>query len=147
MKQGEIKLANKAFSRGQQADTGFVNAWVGQAIIAERIGQSDEAMDLFRHCTQLEFRTESAVGYAYWVCNILSNPENLKDPRYKYAIENMHAVPVALDSINWYDMFTLANIFRHKCRCLQVLWCSRCGRNFRITIIFRIPELSSIINE
>ncbi|CAD7078460.1 unnamed protein product [Hermetia illucens] len=102
LKQGEIKLANKAFSRGQQADTGFVNAWVGQAIIAERIGQSDEAMDLFRHCTQLEFRTESAVGYAYWVCNILSNPENLKDPRYKYAIENMHAVPVALDSINWY---------------------------------------------
>lgn len=45
--QGNIKLANKSFSRAQQCDTSFLNAWIGQAIIAELIGEKDEAMDLF----------------------------------------------------------------------------------------------------
>lgn len=99
--QGNIKLANKAYGRAQQTDPSSINAWIGQAILAETLAQGDEAMDLFRHCTQLGFNKESAIGYTHWVCSILENPENLKDQKYRYAIENMHAVPVALDSMNW----------------------------------------------
>lgn len=99
--QNNIKLANKAYGRAQQTDPSSINAWVGQAILAEVLGQGDEAMDLFRHCTQLGFNKESAVGYTHWVCSILENSDYLKDHKYRYAIENMHAVAVALDSMNW----------------------------------------------
>ena len=69
---GPLGLANKAFGRAQQCDTTFMNAWIGQAMIAERVGQMDEAMDLFRHCTQLGYHREAALGYAHWVCSIVN---------------------------------------------------------------------------
>lgn len=102
LSQSQIILANKAFSRAQQADTGFINAWTGQAYIAERVGQNDEAMDLFKHCTSLGYTPESAVGFTHWVCQVLQNDDYMKDSRFRYAIEHMHAVPLALDSIGWY---------------------------------------------
>lgn len=74
--QDNIKLANKAYGRAQQTDPSSINAWAGQAILAEVLGQGDEAMDLFRHCTQLGFNKESAVGYTHWVCSILENSDN-----------------------------------------------------------------------
>lgn len=98
----DIKLANKAFGMAQQSDPNYINAWAGQAYIAELVDEKDEALDLYRHCTQLGFHPESAIGYAHWVCSIISNPKNLEDPKYKYYIENMHAVPVALDEMFWY---------------------------------------------
>lgn len=102
LSQGEIKLANKAFSRSQQSDTSYENAWTGQACIAERIGESVEAMDLFKHCTSLGFSKESALGFTHWVCSVLDNAKFMSDPKFKYFIEQMHAVPLALDSIEWY---------------------------------------------
>lgn len=98
----EIKLANKAFSRAQQSDTSFLNAWIGQAFIAYLIGEHDEAMDLFRHCTQLGYHHESAVGYSNFVCSVLNNPDYASNPKYEYAIDKMHAIPLALDNINWH---------------------------------------------
>ncbi|CAO1345988.1 unnamed protein product [Diamesa serratosioi] len=100
--EGNVSLANKAFSRAQQTDTTFINAWIGQATIAEMIGDRDEAMDLFRHCTQLGFHMESSIGYSNFVCSVLNVDDYSQDPKYEYAIDKMHAIPLALDSINWH---------------------------------------------
>lgn len=99
---GDIKLANKAFSRAQQSDTSFLNAWIGQAWIAELIGENDEAMDLFRHCTQLGYHHESSSGYSNFVCSVLNKPDYASNPKYEYAIDRMHAIPLALDNIKWH---------------------------------------------
>lgn len=103
--QGDIKLANKAFSRAQQSGTNFMNAWIGQGIIAEMIGDKDEAMDLFRHCTQLGFHHESSIAYSNYVCSVLNEPDYTKIPKYEYAIDRMYAVPLALDGINWHTLW------------------------------------------
>ena len=100
--QGNIKLANKAFGRAQQSETNFLNAWIGQAFIAELIGEKDEAMDLFRHCTQLGFHSDAALGYANFVCSVLNEEDYAKLPKYEYAIDTMHGKTLALDSIDWY---------------------------------------------
>ena len=102
LSQHQIKLANKAFGRAQQANTSFVNAWIGQACIAEVIGEADEAMDLFKHCTSLEYQPESAIGFTHWICTALNNETYQQNERFRYAIEHMFGVPLALDSINWY---------------------------------------------
>lgn len=101
---GDIKLANKAFGRAQQSDTTFLNAWIGQGIIAELIGERDEAMDLFRHCTQLGFHKESSIGYPNYVCSVLDEPDYASIAKYEYAIDKMFAVPLALDNINWHTL-------------------------------------------
>lgn len=61
--------------------------------------EHEDAMDLFRHSTQLGFHQESALGYGHWVCQTL-----LQAPPHAviYAIHNMHAVPVALDALTCY---------------------------------------------
>ena len=99
---GQTTLANKAFGRSQQTDTTFINAWIGQAMIAEQIGQGEEAMDLFRHSTQLAYHPESSIGYPHWVCSVLDEKDYTTDKKLLYAIEHMNAVAVALDSINWH---------------------------------------------
>lgn len=100
--QGSIGLANKAFGRAQQTDTTCINAWIGQASIAEQMGHAEEAMDLFRHCTQLGYHPESALSYAHWVCSVLSEEDYSKNKRNQFAIENMHALPLSHDSIQWH---------------------------------------------
>uniref|UniRef100_A0A1A9WAC9 Tetratricopeptide repeat protein 37 n=1 Tax=Glossina brevipalpis TaxID=37001 RepID=A0A1A9WAC9_9MUSC len=102
LKLREIKLANQAFQRAQQSSPIYPNAWIGQAMIAETINEEEEALDLFRHCQQFEFHSESALGYAHWVCNILCDPDICQLPHYKHAINNMYADVMALDAINWY---------------------------------------------
>ncbi|XP_040154801.1 tetratricopeptide repeat protein 37 [Anopheles arabiensis] len=99
---GPLGLANKAFGRAQQCDTTFMNAWIGQAMIAERVGQMDEAMDLFRHCTQLGYHREAALGYAHWVCSIVNEDNYHENERYRFAIDAMAALPVAHDAIGWH---------------------------------------------
>lgn len=104
LSQGDIKLANKAFGRAQQSDTTFLNAWIGQGIIADMIGDRDEAMDLFRHCTQLGFHTESSIGYPNFVCSVLNEPDYASVAKYEYAIDKMYAITLALDNINWHTL-------------------------------------------
>lgn len=99
---GDIKLANQAFGRAQQSDTGYINAWTGQACIAEIIGQQDEAMDLFKHCTTLGYTLESAIGFTHWVCTVLNDEKLRKDLRFNYALETLYGASMALDSITWY---------------------------------------------
>ncbi|XP_046621256.1 tetratricopeptide repeat protein 37 isoform X3 [Neodiprion virginianus] len=98
---GDPYRANEAFSRAQRVDPGYNNSWIGQALIAEKMTRK-EAMDLFRHTTQLGYHNQAALGYTHWVLTTLLNSEAKKDPLYIYTIENMHAVSVAMDGINWY---------------------------------------------
>uniref|UniRef100_A0A182MW67 Tetratricopeptide repeat protein 37 n=1 Tax=Anopheles culicifacies TaxID=139723 RepID=A0A182MW67_9DIPT len=99
---GPLGLANKAFGRAQQCDTTFMQAWIGQAMIAERVGQMDEAMDLFRHCTQLGYHRETTLGYAHWVCSIVNEDNYSETERYRFAIDTMAALPIAHDGIVWH---------------------------------------------
>ncbi|XP_011689404.1 PREDICTED: tetratricopeptide repeat protein 37 [Wasmannia auropunctata] len=98
---GDIYKANEAFSRAQRADPNYVNSWIGQGLIADKT-QRKEAMDLFRHSTQLSYHNQAALGYAHWVLTILLNPAMKKDPLLVYVIENMHAIPAAADVLTWY---------------------------------------------
>ncbi|KAJ8909617.1 hypothetical protein NQ315_004979 [Exocentrus adspersus] len=93
-----IKLANKAFSQGQRSDPNYVNSWIGQALIAEKMGH-EEAMDLFRHSTQLGQQQQGSLGYGHWVCQTLLTAS---DDVNIYSVHNMHAVPVACDVLTWY---------------------------------------------
>ncbi|KAK9737501.1 Tetratricopeptide repeat [Popillia japonica] len=94
----EDRLANKAFAQAQRVDPTYVNSWVGQAFVAEQLSP-DDAMDLFRHSTQLTVHSQSAIGYGYWVCKTIleAAPHSVI-----YSIHNMHAVPVACDALTWY---------------------------------------------
>ncbi|XP_075166256.1 tetratricopeptide repeat protein 37 isoform X2 [Haematobia irritans] len=104
LKLNEIKIANQAFQRAQQSSPVYGNAWIGQAMIAECINVEEEAVDLFRHCQQFDYHPESSLGYAHWICHILSDKEKCKLPHYKHAIESMYADVVAFDAINWYTI-------------------------------------------
>ncbi|KAK2552919.1 Tetratricopeptide repeat protein 37 [Acropora cervicornis] len=78
LKHGKIELAHEAFKNSQALDPSYGAAWTGQATIAEIIG-SEEAMDLFRHTTELGSHREGNIGYAHWVCSSLlpdKSPEN-----------------------------------------------------------------------
>lgn len=98
---GDFYKANEAFSWAQRADPAYVNSWIGQGIIAEKLARK-EAMDLFRHATQLGYHNQGALGYCHWVLTTLLDPEAKKDDLYVYSIENMHAISVALDEIARY---------------------------------------------
>ena len=45
-------MANLAFNAAQCTDPSYVEAWIGQATIAEMFAH-DEAMDLYRHSNEL----------------------------------------------------------------------------------------------
>ena len=49
-----FQQAHEAFKVAQSLDPAYVASWIGQALIAETVGHSD-AMDLFRHTTELGF--------------------------------------------------------------------------------------------
>ncbi|XP_017839970.1 tetratricopeptide repeat protein 37 [Drosophila busckii] len=102
IKVGNIRLANEAFKRAQQSSPIYANAWIGQALVAETIGEQEEAFDLFRHCQQFDYHPEAALGFAHWVCYVLSDPQLRSKPHNKHAIDHMHADIYALDAINWY---------------------------------------------
>ncbi|BFG04386.1 tetratricopeptide repeat protein 37 [Drosophila madeirensis] len=102
IKANDIRLANEAFKRAQQSSPIYANAWIGQAMVAELIGDQEEAFDLFRHCQQFDYHPEAALGFAYWVCEVLSDPIARAKPHNRHAIGHMYADVYALDAINWY---------------------------------------------
>jgi tetratricopeptide (TPR) repeat protein len=54
LRQGNKELAHQAFAQAQAHDPSLSRAWVGQALVAESIG--DEVTDdLFRHTVELSF--------------------------------------------------------------------------------------------
>ncbi|KAI5637937.1 tetratricopeptide repeat domain-containing protein [Phthorimaea operculella] len=98
------KMANYCFWRGQSTLPSYPQSWIGQALIAEQI-REEEAMDLFRHACRLGYHPESALGYADWVCRTLKNQNYPEDPESKYVIEGLHAIPYAMDLMEWLCTF------------------------------------------
>ena len=69
--QNRLDLANKAFKEAQNQDPTYIQAWIGQALLAETAGVDNEAIDLFRHCNFLGNALESAIGFGHWICKTL----------------------------------------------------------------------------
>lgn len=99
-----FKLANYCFWRGQSTLPSYPQSWIGQGLIAEEI-REEEAMDLFRHASRLGYHPESALGYADWICRTLRNHNYKEDSYLKYVIEDLYAIPYAMDLVEWYLNF------------------------------------------
>uniref|UniRef100_A0A3Q2QUL0 SKI3 subunit of superkiller complex n=1 Tax=Fundulus heteroclitus TaxID=8078 RepID=A0A3Q2QUL0_FUNHE len=94
LKKDNIELAHEAFKIAQSLEPLYVNCWIGQALIAERVGSYD-TMDLFRHTTELSTHMEGVKGYAYWVCCTLLDKSNRDSELYRYNIVQMNATSAA----------------------------------------------------
>ncbi|GBP57008.1 Tetratricopeptide repeat protein 37 [Eumeta japonica] len=117
LKLEQYKLANYCFWRGQSTLPSYPHSWIGQALIAEVL-REEEAMDLFRHASRLGYHRESALGYADWVCRTLKKGY-MDDPEMRYVIDGLHAVPYAIDLMEWYSNFEADNIYA--CTILGIL--------------------------
>ncbi|XP_048359260.1 tetratricopeptide repeat protein 37 [Sphaerodactylus townsendi] len=98
---GNIEQAHEAFKVAQSLEPSYLTCWIGQALIAEKIG-SYETMDLFRHTTELSMHTEGAKGYAHWVCSTLQDKTNRNTELYRYNILQMNAIVAAQVALTRY---------------------------------------------
>uniref|UniRef100_A0A4W6G7G6 SKI3 subunit of superkiller complex n=1 Tax=Lates calcarifer TaxID=8187 RepID=A0A4W6G7G6_LATCA len=101
LKKDNIELAHEAFKIAQSLEPLYVNCWIGQALIAERVGSYD-TMDLFRHTTELSTHMEGVKGYAYWVCSTLLDKSNRDTELYRYNIVQMNAISAAQVALSKY---------------------------------------------
>ncbi|XP_071101530.1 superkiller complex protein 3-like [Haliotis cracherodii] len=101
LKNDNVQLAHEAFKVAQSLDPSYVACWIGQALIAEIVGH-DDAMDLFRHTTELGSNVEGAVGYASWVCQVLQDRSKRNTDLFRYSIKQMAAIPAASDALARY---------------------------------------------
>ncbi|XP_017272832.1 tetratricopeptide repeat protein 37 isoform X2 [Kryptolebias marmoratus] len=101
LKKDNIELAHEAFKIAQSLEPLYVNCWIGQALIAERVGSYD-TMDLFRHTTELRTHMEGVKGYAYWVCSTLLDKKNRDTELYRYNIVQMNAISAAQVALSKY---------------------------------------------
>ena len=51
--QDDVQLANEAFTRGQSADPEYAHAWLGQGVVALRLGENHEAHELFTQAFEI----------------------------------------------------------------------------------------------
>ena len=116
--QGRMDLSNKAFKEGQNQDPAYIQAWIGQALIAEASGMDNEAIDLFRHCNFLGMAFESSIGFGHWICKTLremagatgngsEDDKNVNNEKWRkkhtiYCVNNMFGVTVASDCLLHY---------------------------------------------
>ncbi|XP_072289660.1 tetratricopeptide repeat protein 37 [Eucyclogobius newberryi] len=101
LKKDNIELSHEAFKIAQSLDPLYVDCWIGQAIIAEKVGSYD-TMDLFRHTTELSTHMEGVKGYAHWVCSTLLDKSNRDSELYRYNIVQMNAVSAAHVALSKY---------------------------------------------
>ncbi|NWR58481.1 TTC37 protein, partial [Bucorvus abyssinicus] len=91
---GNIEPAHEAFKIAQALEPTYLQCWIGQALIAEKVGSYD-TMDLFRHTTELSMHDEGAKGYAHWVCSTLQDESNRNTEVYLFNIVEMNGIPAA----------------------------------------------------
>ncbi|XP_061623240.1 tetratricopeptide repeat protein 37 isoform X1 [Phyllopteryx taeniolatus] len=101
LKKDNMELAHEAFKVAQSLEPLYVNCWIGQALIAERVGSYD-TMDLFRHTTELSTHTEGVKGYAHWVCSTLLDKSKRETEQYRYNIVQMNAISAAQVALSKY---------------------------------------------
>ncbi len=51
--QNDLQLANDAYTRAQSSDPDYAQAWLGQGLLAMRVGEADEARNLFTHAFEI----------------------------------------------------------------------------------------------
>jgi tetratricopeptide (TPR) repeat protein len=96
-----MQLANKAFSNAQQTDPMYSLAWIGQALIAEKIDYN-ESIDLYRHCVDLSNHSQGLYGYGKAIANLLIKPENKSTDVYQYSINYLTGNQRAADALTKY---------------------------------------------
>ena len=60
-----FQLAHEAFKVAQSQEPEYMASWIGQALIAEVVGH-EEAMDLFRHTTELGIHVRDESFLVNW---------------------------------------------------------------------------------
>lgn len=73
--QKDQQLANAAFSRAQSADPDYAQAWLGQGILADQLGETEEAFTLFTHAFESTASSSTLIKQKYAVSafdNLLS---------------------------------------------------------------------------
>lgn len=63
--QEDYQLANDAFARAQSTDPDYSYAWVGQGILANLLGESEEAQGLFTHAFEISDASSLAAKQQY----------------------------------------------------------------------------------
>ncbi|GAB1317571.1 Superkiller protein 3 [Madurella fahalii] len=63
--QGDIQLANEAFTRAQSADPDHSHAWLGQGLVALMLGDQKEARGLFTHAMDIAESSSTATRRHY----------------------------------------------------------------------------------
>ncbi|XP_067947219.1 tetratricopeptide repeat protein 37-like [Watersipora subatra] len=94
----DLSLAHEALKIAQSADPKYNECWTGQALVAEKVAP-EEAMDLFRHTTELGNNIESALGYTHWVLKTLIEGKDKDSEHYRYSIEKLDAVTVSCNAL------------------------------------------------
>lgn len=94
----DVKLAHSSFNVAQSQDPSRVNAWAGQALVAERVGHHD-AMDLFRHSTLLGNHPEAACGYGRWICSTIRASSAEGKKLFRSDIQRACAIANASDAL------------------------------------------------
>uniref|UniRef100_H2XVM3 Tetratricopeptide repeat protein 37 n=1 Tax=Ciona intestinalis TaxID=7719 RepID=H2XVM3_CIOIN len=101
LQHNHVEMAHKAFKVAQSLDPSFCNSWIGQAAIAGMIG-SNEAMDLFRHSTELGLHMQAACGYSSRVCNLLYECKDRSDKNYVENIHKLNGISAAVVQLSKY---------------------------------------------
>lgn len=65
--QKDQQLANAAFSRAQSADPDYAQAWLGQGILADQLGETEEAYILFTHAFESTASSSTLIKQSYAV--------------------------------------------------------------------------------
>lgn len=65
--QGDVQLANEAFTKAQSADPDYAHAWLGQGLVALLVGDKKEARGLFTHAMDISESSSVAAKRHYSV--------------------------------------------------------------------------------
>lgn len=65
--QKDQQLANAAFARAQSTDPDYAQAWLGQGILADQLGETEEAFTLFTHAFECTASSSTLIKQQYAV--------------------------------------------------------------------------------
>ncbi|KAI4206893.1 MAG: hypothetical protein LQ346_000835 [Caloplaca aetnensis] len=63
--EGDVQLANDAFSRAQSVDPDYAQAWLGQGLLAAQLGETSEARTLFTHAWEISSASATQIQRSY----------------------------------------------------------------------------------
>ncbi|KAL9005635.1 MAG: hypothetical protein Q9188_001591 [Gyalolechia gomerana] len=75
--EGDIQLANDAFTRAQSVDPDHAQTWLGQGLLAAQLGEASEARNLFTHAFEISDASAAQIHRSYassTLDHLLSSP-------------------------------------------------------------------------